>query len=150
MTLNSWPETIRTVPHIAHHFWDTQDKLTVEDGVLLKGNRDCISPELHDRTLYDLHDSHLGVEKITHLARCTMYWPGIDVDIAHYVRCCTTCAKHKALWTVQPMLPCDIPDGPWQEIAANVFHSLQQKLSTNSWHLQQISFSLYCTFQDLW
>ena len=65
LTLNGWPEKIRTVPHIAHHFWGTQDKLTVEDGVLLKGNRICIPPELHDRTLYDLPDCHQGIENDT-------------------------------------------------------------------------------------
>ena len=121
LTLNGWPETIRTVPHIACHFWGTQDLLTIKDGVLMKGNRVCIPPKLQDRTLCDLHDGHLGVEKMTHLARSTVYWQGIDADIADYVRCCTTCVKYKALQTVQPMLPCNIPDGPWQEIAANYF-----------------------------
>ena len=121
LTLNGWPETKRTVLHIACHFWDIWDLLTIEDGVLMKGNRICIPQELHNRTLYDLHNGHLGVEKMTHLARSTMYWQGIDADIADYVRHCTTCAKHKALQTVQPKLPCDIPDGPWQEIAADYF-----------------------------
>ena len=110
--LNGWPEKMRNVPHLAHHFGDTRDKMIIEDGVLLKGNGICIPPELHDRTLYELHDSHQGIEKITYLARSTVYWPGIDADIADYVRCCTICAKHKALQTVQPMLPCNIPDGP--------------------------------------
>ena len=63
MTLNGWPETIRTVPCIAHHFWGTGGDLIVEDGVLLKGNRVCIPPGHYNRTFYDLHDSHIGVEK---------------------------------------------------------------------------------------
>ena len=75
-------------------------------------------PELLDRTLYDLHDSHQGVEKMTHLAWTHIYWPGIDVDITDYVRNCTICARHKASQTVQPMLPRDVPDRPWQELAA--------------------------------
>ena len=119
LTLNGWHDTIRTVPCIACHFRGNQNLLSIEDGVLIRGNRVCIPPELQDRTLYDLHDGHLGVEKMTHLARSTIYWQGIDSDIVDYVRYCTTCAKHKALHTVQPMLPCNIPDGPWQEIAAD-------------------------------
>ena len=102
LTLNSWPDTIRAVPCMVHHFWGNQDLLSIKDGVLMKGNRVCIPPELQDRTLYDLHDGHLGVEKMTHLARSTMYWQGIDADMVDYVRCCTTCAKHKALQSVQP------------------------------------------------
>ena len=60
MTLNGWPNRLQDVSCLAHHFWSLRDELTIEDGVLLKGNRVCIPPELYDRTLYDLHDSHQG------------------------------------------------------------------------------------------
>ena len=69
-------------------------------------------PELHNRTLYDLHDSHQGVQKMTQPARTHVYWPRIDVDIGDYVKHCTICTRHKASQTVQPMLPRDIPDEP--------------------------------------
>ena len=88
---------------------------------LIKNDRVCVPPELQDRTLYDLHDGHLGVEKMINLARSSVHWQGIKADIIDYVRCCTTCVKHKALQTVQPMLPHDVPDGPWKEIATNYF-----------------------------
>ena len=134
MTLNGWPNRVHDVPCLACHFWSLRDKLIIEDGVLLKGNRVCIPPELHDRTLYDLHDSHQGIEKMTHIARANMYWPGIDADIADYVRRCTICTKHKASQTVQPMLPCDIPDVPWQELASEYFYTQRQRLPPNSRH----------------
>ena len=66
LTLNGWPEKIRTVPCIAHHFWGTRDELTVQDSILLKGKRIGIPPKLHDRTLHELHDSNQGVVKKTH------------------------------------------------------------------------------------
>ena len=50
-------------------------------------------------------------------AREAVYWPGIDTDISDYISQCTICTKHKASLPTQPMLPRDIPDGPWQEIA---------------------------------
>ena len=53
LTLNSWPDRMRDVPHIACHFWGTRDELTIEEGALLKGKRVCIPPELPDRTLYE-------------------------------------------------------------------------------------------------
>ena len=111
----------RNVPCLEHHFWGTRDELTVEDGVLLKGNRICIPTELYDMALHELHGSHQSIEKMIHFARSNIYWPGIDADIADYVRQCTICAKHKALQTIQPMLPCNIPDGPCQELAADYF-----------------------------
>ena len=52
-------------------------------------------------------------------AREAVYWPGIDSDISDYVSQCTICTKHKASPPAQPMLPRDIPDGPWQNIAVD-------------------------------
>ena len=52
-------------------------------------------------------------------AKEAVYWPGIDADFIDYVCQCTICTKHKASPTVQPMLPRDIPDNPWQEITTD-------------------------------
>ena len=75
LTLNGWPERIQEVPCIAHHFCDTRDELTIENGVFLKGDRVCIPPELCERMLSDLHNNHRGIEKMRQLSS---RWPGID------------------------------------------------------------------------
>ena len=56
-----------------------------------------------------------------HLSQHTVYWPGLDADIANYDNHCKTCTQHKAKQAVQPMLPRDVPDSPWQELAADFF-----------------------------
>ena len=62
-------------------------------------------------------------------AREAVYWPGIHVDISDYVNWCTICTKHKASPPAQPMLPQNIPDGPWQDIAADYMtHNGQEYL----------------------
>ena len=57
LTLNGRPNRIQEVPRIACNFWGTQDELTFENGILLKGNRVCIPPELYERMLSDLHET---------------------------------------------------------------------------------------------
>ena len=89
---------------------------------MLHGGRVCIPPELYQRTLHDLHEGHKGIEKMQHLAREKIYWPGLDADIIEYVKHCTICTKHKATQATQPMIPRDIPEGPWQDLAADFFH----------------------------
>ena len=69
----------------------------------------------------DLHGNHRGIEKMRHLSQHAVYWPGLDADIANYVNHCKTCTQHKAKQAVQPMLPRDVPDSPWQELAADFF-----------------------------
>ena len=85
LTLNGWPYGIQEVPRIACHFWGTWDELTIENGILLKGERVCIPPELYERMLSDLHGNHRENKKMRHLSQTTVYWPGIDTDIADYV-----------------------------------------------------------------
>ena len=96
LTLNGWPDKISQVPRIARQFWGARDELSIEEGLLMKGNCICISPELYDRSLHKLHEMHLGIEKMQHRARATVYWPGIDVDIVEYVKRCKICTQHKA------------------------------------------------------
>ena len=121
LTLNGWPDRIQEVLRIACHFWDTWDELTIENGILLKRDRVCIPPELYERMLSDLHGNHRGIEKMRHLSQTTVYWPGIEADIADYVKHCKTCTQHKAKQAVQPMLPRDMPNSLWQDLAAYFF-----------------------------
>ena len=121
LTLNGWPDRISKVPRIARQFWGARDKLSIEEGLLMKGNCICIPPEIYDRSLPELHMMHLGIEKMQHRARATLYWPGIDMDIVEYVKRCKTCTQHKVTQHIQLMIPRDVPEVPRQDLAADFF-----------------------------
>ena len=53
LTLQGWPEKANQVPRIARQFWGARDKLSIEEGLLIKGDRICIPHELHDRFLHN-------------------------------------------------------------------------------------------------
>ena len=80
----------------------------------------CIPPELYERMFSDLQNNHRDIEKMRHPSKATIYWSGIDADIANYVNCCKIYTQHKAKQAV-PMLPRDVPDSLWQDLAANAF-----------------------------
>ena len=56
-----------------------------------------------------------------HLAREKIYWQGIDADITEYVKQCKICTRHKVTQALQPMMPKGVPEGPWQDLAADFF-----------------------------
>ena len=126
LTLNGWPDKINQVPRIVRQFGGARDELTIEEGILLKGDCVCIPPELYDRSLNELQDMHLGIEKMQHRARALLYWPEIDVDIIKYVKCCKTCNQHKATQHIQSMIPKDVPEAPWQDLPIIFFHFQKQ------------------------
>ena len=132
ITLNGWASRFNKVPNIAHHFWKARDELTIDNRLLLKGDRVCIPPELNQRMLSELHEGHKGIEKMQHLIRGKIYWQGIHADITEYVKHCRICTKHKATQAVQPMMPKDIPEGTWQDLAGKTnrmgpFHHIPHK-----------------------
>ena len=119
LTLRGCPKCRQQVPWIARHFWGAWDELSIKSGLLFKGTRVCIPLELLSHTLADLHGAHQGINRMQAQMREAVYWPGIDADITDYAHWCTICTKHKASPPAQPMLPRDIPNGPWQEITTD-------------------------------
>ena len=85
-------------------------------------------PELHDRNLAEVHKCHKDIEKVQLLARWTVFWTGIDADIADYVKRSSICTQPKAMQEKQPMLP---RDGPWQDLTTDIF-TFQAKKTLSS------------------
>ena len=67
-------------------YWDFRDKLSRDDGMLLKGLRLIILGELQEEYLSHLHKGHLSASKVQENAKQHMYWTGIDVDIEDYTK----------------------------------------------------------------
>lgn len=86
---NEWPK------QACPQFYSFQDVLAVADGLLLKGDQIVIPTRLRKELLRILHEGHLGIEKTRRLARQTVYWPGMNCDIAAMINDCATCLTHR-------------------------------------------------------
>ena len=47
--------------------------------------------------LEELHETHLGTNKMKGLARGYVWWPKMDEDIEELVKCCESCQKGNPL-----------------------------------------------------
>lgn len=52
---------------------------------------------LQPRILNELHNTHIGTEKMKMLARSYCYWQGIDKDIENLVKACEPCSSVKKI-----------------------------------------------------
>ena len=64
---------------MACQFWGARDELTIDNGILLKGDRVCIPSELYQQMLSEPHKGHKGIKKMQHLTRERIYWQGMDM-----------------------------------------------------------------------
>ena len=69
LTKQGWPHQQRHVPHAAKRYWDFRDKLSNDDGLVLKGLRLVIPHKLQEEYLHHLHEGHLLAKKVQENAK---------------------------------------------------------------------------------
>ena len=116
-----WPESIKELPTDLRPYWSFRDMLGIEDGVIFKGKQVVIPSSMQPELLKQLHVGHQGIEKTRLLARETIYWPGINDDISKMIKTCPLCQEFQEANTKEPMIPTEVPDGPWKVLGTDLF-----------------------------
>jgi len=116
-----WPNKIYDLPQALRPYWSFRDELTVEDGIILKGKQVVIPEDLRTDIMSQLHSGHQGIEKTRLLARSTVYWPNINKDIETLTKMCDTCQEHQHRNRKEPLIPHEVPSGPWITIGTDLF-----------------------------
>ena len=116
-----WPEDVKDLPPDIRSFWSFRDQLSVENGLVLKGQQLVIPRMQQPEILRQLHTAHLGTEKTKLLARDTVYWLNINKDIDRLVQTCNVCQEHQPSQTPEPLQQHDIPSKPWSVLGTDLF-----------------------------
>lgn len=102
------------------------DDWTVQDGLLLKGNRLFVpddDPELRTQLLDEVHTqvstAHPGRTKTQQLVQTRYFWPTWRRDVERYVRNCSKCRRAENPRDRAPGLlqPLPIAERPWQHLS---------------------------------
>ena len=120
--IDGWPDSAKQLPKNLREFWSCKDELSVEDGLVLKGERVLIPTNVRSYILRNIHAGHQGMEKCKLRAKTCVYWKGINADIERTVKTCSICQSNQSSQQAETLLPHDIPDGPWQVLATDIFH----------------------------
>ena len=116
-----WPQEREQCPKVIHEYWNFREELTIEDGLLLKGERILIPPPLRAEMLEIIHQGHLGQEKCLLRARTSVFWPGITRDIINQVDQCVPCQKYQRKAQKEPILQPEVPHQPWERLSSDLF-----------------------------
>ena len=83
--LVGWPEHKDDTPALTHPYFCMRDELTVQDGLVFKGNSVVIPRSLRADMKMKIHSSHLGIEACLRRARECIYWPGMSAEMKQYI-----------------------------------------------------------------
>ena len=119
---NGWPENPKQVPKIVKHYWSCRHELSVDDGLILKGERIIIPEVMKKEALQKIHEGHQGVTKCQLRAKTCIYWTGINKDIEKMVGQCKICQQFQKSQAHEPLLPQEIPQVQWQCVGTDLFH----------------------------
>lgn len=73
-----WPHPSKTNSREVSLFYAIKDELSVVNDILIFRDRTVVPACLRKRVLVILHKAHPGINRMKALARCYVYWPGID------------------------------------------------------------------------
>ena len=103
-------------------------ELSVQDQVLLWGNRVIVPPQGRARVIEGLHEAHPGIARMKALARGLVWWPGIDTALEDKVKTCSVCQESRAAPAEARLHPWDWPEKPWSRLHLDYAGPLQGKM----------------------
>ena len=116
-----WPETRAEVPSQLQAYFPFREELSVQDGVVFKGERIVVPSSLRQSLMDKVHASHLGIQGCLRRAKEAFYWPGIYKQITEFISRCSICNSYKPEQQKEPLKCHEIPTRPWQSISADLF-----------------------------
>lgn len=117
---NGWPDHIAKLPPTLMPFFNLRDTLTVEDGVIMKGERIFIPMAMRQEIKQKLHAAHLAYDSMMRRARRTVFWPGMSAEIKMMAETCESCQNLKPANQKETLLQHDTENGPWEKVATDI------------------------------
>ncbi|UYV76768.1 K02A2.6-like [Cordylochernes scorpioides] len=116
-----WPKNKKEVDPEIRGYWQFQDDLTYQNGLLLRGQRILIPRSMRKEILEKLHQGHFGINKCRSRAKESVCWLGISQEIKRMVSSCTKCLKER-IPKHEALMPSEFPIRPWQKVGMDLFY----------------------------
>ncbi|XP_048247554.1 uncharacterized protein K02A2.6-like [Haliotis rufescens] len=103
-------------------------ELSVQDGVILWGNRVVVPPQGRKQCVDVLHEAHPGIARMKAIARGLVWWPCIDSELENKVRTCSICQESRSSPCEAKLHPWDWPSKPWSRLHIDYAGPLQGQM----------------------
>ena len=124
--LKGWAEDRSKISPQLTPYYSMRDELSIYDGLVFKGERLVVPQGLRAEMKKDIRASHAGAEGCLKRARESVYWPGMNSELKHWISTCEPCRLFEVSHGKEILMSHDIPKRPWEKIAVDLF-TLNQK-----------------------
>lgn len=121
VVLKGWPDHKSEIPHCILPYFDIRDTISVDQGILVKGESVIIPLALRTSIKQKLHSAHLGNDSMLRRARGTVFWPGMASDIKQIADSCEICQEMKPKPSAEPLKQHDDGDYAFQKVGLDLF-----------------------------
>ena len=118
--LEGWPEERSKLPPQLSPYYDVRDELGVYDGPVFKGERLVVPQGLRAEIKKDIHISHAGVEGCLRRTRESVYWPGMNAELRHWISTCEPCRRFEVSHGKETLTSYKVPQRPWEKVAVDL------------------------------
>jgi hypothetical protein len=119
--LQGWPNEKPLCMSQVIPYFDIRDELSVQDGLIFKGERLVIPASMRSDIKKTLHTAHLGVESCLRRAREAVFWPGMNTEMKQLVSSCDVCRAFDVKQTSETLQPHELPSRPWEKVGVDLF-----------------------------
>ena len=117
---DGFPASRNDTPPPLQPYWGGRHHLSVDHGIVLKGNRIVVPTSLRPQVLRDLHAPHQGIVRTKSRARQVVHWPGMSRQLEDLIRDCQPCRTYQPSHASEPLLQDRLPT------SVDVIHSLRR------------------------
>ncbi|UYV82444.1 K02A2.6-like [Cordylochernes scorpioides] len=118
--IEGWPISKKDIDEDVKPYYDFRHRIYLWNELLCVGSAIVVPGTQRNYMLEFLHQSHQGISAIQGLARESLFWPGMSMDIAERVKNCEICQKYQKSREMLGSFP--IPDYPWQTVSMDIFY----------------------------
>ena len=119
--IKRWLQNKASLPVSLTPYFNYRDELSVQDGIVLRGERVVIPTSMLHEMKMKVHAGHTGINSCLRRVRELIYWPGISAEIRQYVETCEVCASYTSKQPEKPLHLHDVPSRPWQKVGTDIF-----------------------------
>ena len=101
-------------------YFDVRDELTVQHGLIFKGERVVIPTSLRLDMIKRIHSSRIGVEGCLRRARESLHWPGMNSQVKDFIRRCETCRTYEQKQQKETLISHEIPNRLWSKVGVDL------------------------------